>query len=66
MATNLAIDPDLLQHALEVSGLRTKKEAVTLALEEFVARRAQAKIVDSFGDVGLGRLVRLHGRSSVS
>lgn len=49
MATNLAIDPDLLQHALEVSGLRTKKEAVTIALEEFVARRAQAKIVDSFG-----------------
>lgn len=49
MATNLAIDPDLLNQALEVSGLRTKKEAVTVALEEFIARRARAKIVESFG-----------------
>ena len=30
MATNLAIDPDLLNHALAVSGVRTKKEAVTI------------------------------------
>lgn len=49
MATNLAIDPDLLNHALAVSGVRTKKEAVTIALREFIARREQAKIVESFG-----------------
>lgn len=49
MATNLAIDPQLLDEALAISGARTKKEAVTIALREFVARRAQAKIVDSFG-----------------
>lgn len=49
MATNLAIDPDLLNHALAVSGVRTKKEAVTIALREFIARREQARIVDSFG-----------------
>lgn len=49
MATNLAIDPELLNHALEVSGARTKKEAVTIALQEFIARRERAKIVDSFG-----------------
>lgn len=49
MATNLAIDPELLEHALAVSGARTKKEAVTIALREFIARREQAKIVDSFG-----------------
>jgi Arc/MetJ family transcription regulator len=49
MATNLAIDPQLLEDALAVSGVRTKKETVTIALQEFIARRAQAKVVDSFG-----------------
>ncbi|MFT4215961.1 MAG: type II toxin-antitoxin system VapB family antitoxin [Micropruina sp.] len=49
MATNLAIDPELLNHAVAVSGARTKKEAVTIALQEFIARRERATIVDSFG-----------------
>jgi len=49
MATNLAIDPQLLEDALRVSGARTKKEVVTTALQEFIARRAQAKIVEAFG-----------------
>jgi Arc/MetJ family transcription regulator len=49
MATNLAIDPELLKRAVEVGGARTKKEAVTVALQEYIARREQAKIVKSFG-----------------
>lgn len=49
MATNLAIDPELLNRALAVSGVRTKKEAVTIALQEFITRKEQAKIVESFG-----------------
>ncbi len=49
MATNLAIDPDLLDRALQVSGERTKKAAVTRALEEFIARREQRRIVDLAG-----------------
>ena len=49
MATNLAIDPDLLERALEVSGERTKKAAVTKALEEFIARRDQRRILDLVG-----------------
>lgn len=32
MATNLSIDPKLLERALAVSGERTKKAAVTKAL----------------------------------
>jgi Arc/MetJ family transcription regulator len=51
MATNLAIDPDLLERALKVSGERTKKAAVTRALQEFIARREQASILDLFGTV---------------
>ena len=40
MATNLAIDPDLLDRALEVSGERTKKAAVTKALQASGVHRA--------------------------
>ena len=39
MATNLALDPDLLDRVVAVSGEPTKKAAVTLALKEFVARQ---------------------------
>lgn len=49
MATNLAINPELLDLALEVSGERTKKAAVTLALQEFIARRQQKRVLDLMG-----------------
>jgi Arc/MetJ family transcription regulator len=48
MATNLAIDPDLLQRAQAIGGEKTKKATVTVALQEYIARRAQAQIVESF------------------
>ena len=48
MATNLDLNPKLLDRALAVSGERTKKAAVTLALEEFIARREQRKILELF------------------
>lgn len=49
MATNLAIDPALLERALAVSGEKTKKAAVTKALKEFIARREQVKLLELFG-----------------
>ena len=49
MATNLAIDPALLDRALEVSGERTKKATVTKALHEFIARREQRRVLDLMG-----------------
>jgi hypothetical protein len=49
MATNLSIDPDLIERALEVSGERTKKATVTKALEEFIARRRQKGLLDLMG-----------------
>ena len=51
MATNLAIDPGLLDRAVAVSGERTKTAAVKRALEEFIARRQQARIVEIFGSL---------------
>jgi hypothetical protein len=39
----------LLERALEVSGERTKKAAVTKALQEFIARRQQKRLLELFG-----------------
>ena len=49
MATNLALDPELIERALKVSGEKTKKAAVTRALEEFIARRRQLRLVELMG-----------------
>ena len=49
MATNLALDPDLLDRVVAVSGEPTKKAAVTLALKEFVTRREQRRVSELLG-----------------
>ena len=49
MATNLAIDPELLNRALEVGGEKTKRATVNKALREFVARREQKGLAELFG-----------------
>jgi Arc/MetJ family transcription regulator len=51
MPTNLALDPELLERALAVSGEKTKKAAVTRALKEFIARREQKKLLRFFGSL---------------
>jgi hypothetical protein len=49
MATNLSVDPELLDQALKLSGGRTKKAAVAKALQEFIARRRQKRLLDLMG-----------------
>ena len=49
MATNLALDQDLLDRAFRVSGEPTKKATVTRALQEFIARREQRRVAELFG-----------------
>jgi len=49
MATNLSIDPRLIEDALKVSGERTKAAAVTKALQEFIARRRQKEVLELAG-----------------
>ena len=51
MATNLALDPALLDRALAASGGKTKKAAVTQALLEFIARRQQKRLLELFGSL---------------
>ena len=49
MATNLAINDKLLEEARRIGKLRTKKETVTKALEEFIERRRQRRILKALG-----------------
>lgn len=49
MATNLALNQDLLERAFVLSGEATKKAAVTRALQEFIARREQKRAIELFG-----------------
>jgi Arc/MetJ family transcription regulator len=49
--TNLAIDDRLLDEAQRIGGHRTKKATVTEALEEYIQRRKQARILELFGKV---------------
>lgn len=49
MATNLALDDKLIEEARRAGNHRTKKDAVTAALSEYVKRRKQQHILDAFG-----------------
>ena len=51
MATHLAIDSELIERALEISGERTKKTTVTKALQEFIARREQKRLAELLGSL---------------
>lgn len=51
MATNLAIDDKLIEEARKTGGHRSKKEAVTTALKEYIQRHKQRRILAAFGTV---------------
>lgn len=51
MPTNLAIDDRLIEEARKVGHHRTKKEAVTAALDEYIRRRRQLDVIQMFGKV---------------
>ncbi|HEY3309681.1 MAG TPA: type II toxin-antitoxin system VapB family antitoxin [Desulfuromonadaceae bacterium] len=51
MATNLAIDDNLLEEARIVGKHATKKAVVNEALAEYVQRRKQAEIINLFHKV---------------
>jgi Arc/MetJ family transcription regulator len=51
MPTNLAIDDRLIEEAKKLGHHRTKKETVTAALDEYIRRRKQQKILSLFGKI---------------
>jgi Arc/MetJ family transcription regulator len=53
MATNLAIDDRLLEEARRIGGQKTKRAAVTEALQEYIQRRKQQRVLELFGKVDI-------------
>ncbi|MGA2538248.1 MAG: type II toxin-antitoxin system VapB family antitoxin [Terracidiphilus sp.] len=51
MATNLALDDELIDEARRIGNHETKKAAVTAALEEYIARRKQVAILKLSGTI---------------
>ena len=51
MPTNLAIDDSLIREAVKVGHHKTKKDAVTIALSEYIQRHKQQEIISLFGCV---------------
>lgn len=51
MPTNLAIDDRLIEEAQRLGRHRTKKEAVTVALDEYIRRHKQQAVLALFGSI---------------
>jgi Arc/MetJ family transcription regulator len=49
MATNLALDDKLILKAQKAGKHKTKKEAVTAALKEYISHKKQQEVIDLFG-----------------
>jgi Arc/MetJ family transcription regulator len=51
MRTNIDLDDELLNEAMSLTGVRTKKEVVHLALQEFVRSRRKKNLLDLAGRI---------------
>jgi hypothetical protein len=51
MATNLALDDQLIEEARLLGGHRTKREVVTQALLDYVQKKKQIQVLSSFGTI---------------
>jgi Arc/MetJ family transcription regulator len=51
MPTNLALDDDLIAQAVKAGNHRTKREAVTAALQEYVKMKRRLGLLEMVGQV---------------
>ncbi len=51
MATNLALEDKLIVQAQKAGRHKTKKEAVTVALKEYITHKKQLEVLGLFGKV---------------
>ncbi len=51
MRTNVALDDSLIAEALQLSGLKTKKEVITTALQEVVEGKNRRNLLDIAGKI---------------
>ena len=49
MRTNVVLDDELIEQAMRISHVKTKREMINLALREFVSRHSQKNILDLVG-----------------
>lgn len=53
MRTNIVLDDDLVEEAFALTGVRTKRELVRLALEELIRARKKKNLFDLAGKLEL-------------
>ncbi len=64
MATNLALDDNLIKEVVKLGGFKSKKAAVTQALQEYIQHHKQAEILQLFGTIDYDTdYDHRHGRS---
>jgi Arc/MetJ family transcription regulator len=51
MATNLDVDDKLIDAVKQLGGHKSKKDAVTAALNEYIQRRKQQEVIELFGTI---------------
>ncbi|MDR3278316.1 MAG: type II toxin-antitoxin system VapB family antitoxin [Oscillospiraceae bacterium] len=51
MRTNIVIDDNLMQRAMEISGIKSKKDIVNAAVAEFVEKRARRDLSELRGQI---------------
>jgi hypothetical protein len=51
MTTNIEIDPTLIQEALILGEHQTEKIVIEAALQEYIQRRKQLKVLELFGTI---------------
>ncbi len=51
MRTNIEIENELLEKARKFAQVKTKKETVKIALEEYVKKHNKLKLAESFGKI---------------
>lgn len=50
MRTNIVLNDELIDEAMRLADLHTKRETVDMALREFIARHRQRQILDLVGE----------------
>lgn len=53
MRTNIDLDEELLEEAFKLTGVRTKKELVSLALQELIRQRRRKSLTELAGRIQL-------------
>lgn len=51
MRTNVVLDDSLVQEAILLSGVKTKKDVIDLALQEFVMSRKRLSLLELAGKI---------------